>query len=187
MSYGLTRRRFIAAALLTAGLQTGILVTMMRSSQSILDNGTAIRLKTVPVDPRDLMRGDYVVLAYDFSQLDTKLIRDAFPTASGLQTVSLRLAPGPDGFWIARDAAFGALQPELDTVILKSFPFDYEPQQPVPDRLTLNFGIESYFVAEGQGKAIEEARNNHQVAVEVRVSPEGDARIASLEVLNAAP
>lgn len=187
MSYGLTRRRFLAAALITAGLQTSILVTMMRSSQTILEEGTAVRLKTVPVDPRDLMRGDYVVLAYDFSQLDTKLIRDAFPKAAGEQTVNIRLAPGADGFWVVQDAAFGDLPAVPGTVILKSYPIQYEPNDPVPARLSLQFGIERYYVAEGTGKAIEDARNNHQVAVEVRVTAAGEARIASLEVLGSTP
>lgn len=187
MSYGLTRRRFIAAALITAGLQTSILVTMMRSSQTVLDEGTAIRLRTAPVDPRDLMRGEYVVLSYEISRLDTTLIKGDFPQAVGEQVLHVRLAAGPDGFWVAKEAAFAELPAEPDTVVIRSFPFSYVPQTPVPTALSLQFGIERYYVAEGQGKALEEARNNHQIAVEVRVTAEGDARIASLEVLDAVP
>ena len=54
----------MAAAALTALIQCGILLYMIQSRASILQNGTEVTLKTEPVDPRDLLRGDYVVLGY---------------------------------------------------------------------------------------------------------------------------
>lgn len=36
-----------------------------------LRTGQEILLKTVPVDPRDLFRGDYVILRYDISTINT--------------------------------------------------------------------------------------------------------------------
>ena len=37
--------------------------------ESILRSGTQLTLQTVPVDPRDLFRGEYIVLQYDISRL----------------------------------------------------------------------------------------------------------------------
>ncbi|MBY3249774.1 GDYXXLXY domain-containing protein, partial [Rhizobium laguerreae] len=44
------------------------------------------------------------------------------------------------------------------------------------------YGIERYYVPEGEGKPIEEARNDGNVAIAVRVSPDGSAQIRSLLV-----
>ena len=35
---------------------------------SLLSSGQEVVLQTVPVDPRDLLRGDYVILRYDISR-----------------------------------------------------------------------------------------------------------------------
>ena len=40
-----------------------------------LSQGQKILLKTIPLDPRDLFRGDYVVLNYEISQLNLDSIK----------------------------------------------------------------------------------------------------------------
>src|ERR1043166_9835708 len=52
--------RYILAALLLCGL---ILATVVQRA-AILRSGQEVRLELTPVDPRDLFRGDYVVLGY---------------------------------------------------------------------------------------------------------------------------
>ena len=67
-----TRRPHVplfAAALVAALLQTAVLGFMVESRASILRSGTDVRLKTLPVDPRDLLRGDYVILSYGISSI----------------------------------------------------------------------------------------------------------------------
>ena len=44
------------------------------SKQMTLLTGKEVLLKTVPVDPRDLFRGDYVVLRYDISTIDLETV-----------------------------------------------------------------------------------------------------------------
>jgi GDYXXLXY protein len=56
---------FGAAAL----VQVALLTVMVIDRTRILREGTEVTLQTRPVDPRDLLRGDYVVLGYDISQL----------------------------------------------------------------------------------------------------------------------
>src|SRR3954452_10977974 len=50
-------------------VQCALLVLMVADRMQILREGTEVTLQTQPVDPRDLLRGDYVVLRYDISQL----------------------------------------------------------------------------------------------------------------------
>ena len=38
-------------------------------SEYILITGRKVLLKTIPVDPKDLLMGDYVILNYDISQV----------------------------------------------------------------------------------------------------------------------
>jgi uncharacterized membrane-anchored protein len=50
-------------------VQIALLTLMIIDRVQILRDGTEVTLQTRPVDPRDLLRGDYVVLRYDISQL----------------------------------------------------------------------------------------------------------------------
>ena len=56
---------FVAAAL----VQVALLTVMIVDRVQILRDGKEVILLSRPVDPRDLLRGDYVVLVYDISQL----------------------------------------------------------------------------------------------------------------------
>lgn len=51
-------------------LQALLLVGMIGMKQAWIARGEKIKLKTVPVDPRDIFRGDYARLNYDISSLD---------------------------------------------------------------------------------------------------------------------
>ena len=58
---GLLRRELnpLLAAIICSVVLVGTLVLMIQGRAAILREGTEIVLKTAPVDPRDLMRGDY--------------------------------------------------------------------------------------------------------------------------------
>ena len=51
----------------TIGFQFAVLAGMIALHAAPLMFGETIRLKVEPVDPRDVMRGDYVILSYDIS------------------------------------------------------------------------------------------------------------------------
>ena len=50
------------------------------------------------------------------------------------------------------------------------------------DRININYGLESYFVPEGEGREIESARNRGKVAIVAAVTPAGRAAIKRLIV-----
>ena len=64
-----------------AMVQIVLLAAMITDRAQILRDGTEVKLQTRPVDPRDLLRGDYVVLGYDISQLSSGPLLNQ-PTAS---------------------------------------------------------------------------------------------------------
>ena len=54
----------VVAGLVSAAVLVGTLALHIEKRASILRDGREIVLRTEPVDPRDLMRGDYVRLGY---------------------------------------------------------------------------------------------------------------------------
>ncbi|PDT01984.1 hypothetical protein CO666_23010 [Rhizobium chutanense] len=172
---------YLLSAIIVAGLQTLILGTIIQSRASILSNGAEVLLKTAPVDPRDFLRGDYVVLNYDISSVPVQTVSGGIPAEPGERVLWVRLKKQEDGFWTAIESSFHELPPQPETVILRSQPF-YSSGLAAGDSIRVEYGIERYYVPEGEGKPIEEARNGGNVAIAVRVSPDGTAQIRSLLV-----
>jgi len=172
---------FAAAALVVALLQTAILGYMIEGRAGILRSGTEVLLKTAPVDPRDLLRGDYVILTYDISTISTTSVTGQKPETGDAERLHVRLKPGTDGYWIVSEVSFDPLQAEEGSVILLSMPitiYDWEWQN--AGNLTVSYGIERYYVPEGEGKPIEDGRNQGRVSVAVRISETGQAQIRAL-------
>ena len=105
--------RYILAALLLCGL----ILAMVYQRAEILRNGQEVRLEIVPVDPRDLFRGDYVILDYQISSVD--LPKDATSEFKRGQKVFVTLRPDENGK--ARAVAISSERPAVsgaDIVIL---------------------------------------------------------------------
>ncbi|MCH4546906.1 GDYXXLXY domain-containing protein [Rhizobium changzhiense] len=172
---------YLLSAIIVAGLQTLILGTIIQSRASILSDGAEVLLKTGPVDPRDFLRGDYVVLNYDISSVPVQTVSGGIPAEAGERVLWVRLKKQEDGFWTVTESSFHELPPQPETVILRSQPF-YSGGLAAGDSMRVEYGIERYYVPEGEGKPIEEARNDGNVAIAVRVSSDGSAQIRSLLV-----
>jgi uncharacterized membrane-anchored protein len=162
-------------ALLLAGLvlQSLVLLTMVASAARplVASRGRTVLLRVVPVDPRDLFRGDYVILSYEISRM---LVAAASPGALG-QPVYVTLAPEADGRHY-RGVSASLERPEPE----QGGPFYLQGALSGPGHIT--FGIESYFVQEGQGKPYEDAARNHKLSAEVVVTPQGVAELKGLVI-----
>ena len=180
-----TRRPHVplfAAALVAALLQTAVLGFMVESRASILRSGTDVRLKTLPVDPRDLMRGDYVILSYGISSISGSLVTGTAPAESGSARLTVRLSPDAAGLWSATEASFGTLEPREGSVLVRTLPFEFYPSGDgrMPDTLFVTYGIERYYVPEGEGRVLEDARNQEELEVAARVSEAGAIQISRI-------
>ncbi len=171
--------RMLAAMLLLSG---GLLA-LVQSRASILRSGTEVRLKTVPVDPRDLFRGDYVVLAYPISTVD------GGPGVSYRRgdQVYVTLAPDADGF--ARAIGVAKARPSGTGAVIAGRVVSTgacalndagEADCSVGTRrLRIAYGLESYFVPQGEGKAIETTARS-RIEIVAAVSAGGEAAIKRL-------
>ncbi|MAG11294.1 MAG: hypothetical protein CMI52_00595 [Parcubacteria group bacterium] len=134
-----------------------------------IQTGEEVLLKTIPVDPRDLFRGDYVILSYEISRFESDILLDFEPgdkvyvklDTSGYyaQIASIHSEP-PEGLYIAGTLkhAFG------------------------DNAMGVEYGIESYFIPENKGYIIERAQRNSEndVAVTVAVGNSGKSVIKEL-------
>ncbi len=174
-------RRFALAALLVCLGQTAILGYMVESRAGILRTGAEVLLKTAPVDPRDLLRGDYVILSYDISTIATALITGERPAGDEKMPLQVRLKSATDGFWTVTEASFQPLPAIAGSVIVNTLPVrGYDVPSGTDGTVWVTYGIESYYVPEGEGRPIEDGRNTGRVSVAVRVSEDGQPQIRAL-------
>ena len=135
--------------------------------------GDTVLLRVVPVDPRDMFRGDYVTLSYDISRMPPGRI-EGLPAKSSTavgQTVYVTLVPEADGLHF-RGAAVSAARPSSGKYIRGT----------VDGWNRISFGIESYYVQEGRGHAYEAAVRQGRLSAEVAIAPDGQAALRGLRV-----
>lgn len=174
-------------ALATALLLGLVLLALVEQRARILRGGTEIRLRSVPVDPRDLFRGDYVVLSYPISTVET----DAAGKAEFERGERVYVSLGRDeqGFakatGVSRDwpkasdgvvVIAGCVTANSACATMADGSFDCSGRR---NRLRIAYGLESYFVPQGEGKAIE-TTDKARIEVVAAVSSSGEAAIKRL-------
>jgi len=138
--------------------------------------GTTVLLQVVPLDPRDLFRGDYVILGYEFSRLSPSQVA-GLPTVYDPRetpqerTIYVSLVPEPDGLH-HRMGAVGLAPPAEGKFLRGTWTGRGFPQ----------FGIERYYVQEGAGKKYEEAILSRRLWAQVAVAPDGTAALEGLHI-----
>ena len=157
--------------LATIVLQAGVLVGMIALKTWTVATGQTIYVRVMPVDPRDLMRGDYVILSYEFSRAG---VIDGQPPRwdePGNRTVYALLQPEGDGkHW--RINRFTQHRPD-GGVFLRG---------DLGRGGRVEYGIESYFVQEGKGRVYEDAVRSGRLSAEIKVDSAGAAVVQRLHV-----
>lgn len=154
-----------------------------------LRTGTEVLLKTVPVDPTDLFRGDYVILNYEISTLNPEELRaeDTYFEYNDRIYLALELK---NGYGIPKKIYTNP--PENEIYIagkVKDISYDWnidEEGNMIDDadikELRVDYEIESYFVPEGKGIEIEREQwtGEKNVTVKVAIDKHGNALIKNL-------
>lgn len=179
----MTARRSILLAVVVALLQIGFLGWMIAGRAAILRNGQEALLKVQPVDPRDLLRGDYVRLGYEISSIPAKLVTN-LPTgeaAIGEGPIFVRVGKDPDGYWRARSAALGApaAAPAADELDIRGTVASLY-RADADSSLSVSYGIERYYVPEGEGMPIQNDMNVRSFGILVAVGSDGAPQIKAL-------
>lgn len=182
------RQKLWAGLALAAAVQTAVLAWMVWDRVSLLKSGREITMRVVPVDPRDIFRGDYVVLGYELSPLkgaeggNEELPKGLYTGAA----VYVTIAPDAENNW--KPVGFAARHPgkvEASQAVLKGRIVDvYGCRGPGSGDCSLNvrYGIESYFVPEGQGLKLEQLVRERKVEAVVALGSGGDAMLKALLV-----
>ncbi|MCK1712963.1 MULTISPECIES: GDYXXLXY domain-containing protein [unclassified Bradyrhizobium] len=164
-------------------VQCALLILMVADRTQILRGGLEVTLQTQPVDPRDLLRGDYVVLRYDISQLPAGALAGQ-PAAERNPVMFVKLAPNANGLYEAVSVHAEPVPVTAPEVLIRGH-LAYGTScgsagRAFCDKLTIRYGLESYFVPEGEGKKLEQARNQQKLRVVASVLPSGRAAIKRL-------
>ena len=180
------RRWLVAAALAVAFLQIGFLAWMIAGRAAVLRHGREVTLAVEPVDPRDLLRGDHVVLGYNISRVPAGLFQaglfpaeEAAASSGEERTVHVRLKRGADGVWQPVAAGFGvppapaAADDEVDIRGTARVPHGGDAF------VAVAYGIERFYVPEGEGRAIEAKLDRRAFRMKVAVARDGTAQIKS--------
>jgi uncharacterized membrane-anchored protein len=135
--------------ILVLTLQTAWLLGTVVVQERALADGKVIRLETRPADPRDLLRGDYLMLNYKISDVPTNLFSP--PVKKGLPrgtVIFVALAPGTNQFYEVVRASTNEFRPSADEVLLKGKSARWWT---TTNSIHVEYGLERYYVAEGTG------------------------------------
>ena len=138
--------------------------------------GRQVVLATAPIDPRDLLYGDFVRLRYAISESPLRLWHDDAPPRRR-QAVFVLLALGPDSLSTAVGVYPQAPTPQVGHAVLRGWVTDVYRTS-----FVLRFNLERYYVPEGSGLRLEKAGRLHPLRVRVSIAPWGQARIAGVAV-----
>ena len=149
--------------------------------------GRVVTMKVIPVDPRDLFRGEYVHLDTAASQLYRDgskmpastawssvrpLDRVFDETRPGL-IVYVQLAPAPSGDYVPVTVSRKPVPGALNLRGRARYPGGYY--------LPVDYGLDAFFMQEGKGRRVEEAiRQGRNVQMQIAIASSGHARLKTL-------
>lgn len=163
----------LLAVILT--LQSAWILGTTFVQERALQTGKVVLLETRPVDPRDLIRGDYLTLNYKISDVPLALFapsRTNAPPAG--KTVYVTLEPKGQ-FYEAVAASTEPVVPTDSQIVLRGRVQDWW-RGPNASSVHVAYGLEQYFVREGAGNP------RGKLTVQVAVPASGQGRIKEVLV-----
>lgn len=151
---------------LVALIQLALIAIPLADRLEVQRKGTEVTLDLRPVDPRDLLRGDYVIVNLAISQVPWELYKGDKGVRSD-RTVYASLEIGDNG--IAKVIGVSNTRAEAGPLAIKGTYKD------MSDRIiNIDYGIDAFYLPEGEGKEIERLPAK-RVQVVVAVHPDGRA------------
>jgi uncharacterized membrane-anchored protein len=158
--------------LLVLALQTAWILGTTFVQERTLTGGKLVLLETRPVDPRDLLRGDYVTLSYKISDvaLTPPIPGDGLPAGT---TVYVALEQRGQFHEVAL-ASTNPITPAEGQVVLKGHSRSWWNN--AAGTVHLEYGLERYYVREGTGNP------RGKLTVQAAVPDSGQAQIKEVFV-----
>ena len=163
-----------------AGIPWLIILGMIFTAYLPIFRGTKYLLPVKPRDPRDFFRGNYVDLAYEFSNIPRGDI------ALGIDAKKVYMFG--DRLYLDFEKADGVLKPIglYDTAeAAKNIRLKVQPRFTINESSTsfdIVAGIESFFAPKKEAEDWEKALRDGKVFAEVAIDSGGNARITALKV-----
>lgn len=141
-----------------------------------------VRFEVIPVDPRDMMRGEYITLGYEFSRLpeDVELIDERIKSYKTKTNINQKTID-----------VYVTLKFNLKEDIYKGIFFGSTPPTKgryLRGKLNSNnriaFGIEAFYLQEGKGQIYEQAIREKKLVAEVYLAPDGSAQMKKVHIIN---
>ena len=151
-------------------LQVFGLVAFAGVKQYAVAKGTEVVLQGAPVDPRSLMQGDYAILDYEIAIVPDRY-KDSFEAGDDVIVVLAKqgLLTNRYDVWGAVEYLAGRRASRLTNEVFI--------RGELQSNGRIDFGIGTYFVPEGTGRAVEQARD---VKIRVSLSDDGDATVTGV-------
>ncbi len=180
-------RKFFWPSLLGVALvQIAVLGRIVWDRHTLIQHGREIVMQVTPVDPRDIFRGDYVILGYPMSRMEytgEKFGALSAGLAKG-DEVYVTMTPGSDDAWsVAKVSASYPKETAANDAVLKGR-VDWIDEHAGPNKASVRarFGIESYFVPEGEGKVLEDKVRVGAIKAVIALGPDGTSALKGLVV-----
>jgi uncharacterized membrane-anchored protein len=157
-------------------LQSAWLLGTVAVQEHALATGKIILLETERVDPRDLLRGDYLILNYKISNVPTNLFSP--PVMKDLPDgtkIYVALVPATNQFYAVVKASTNQFTPAADEVLLKG-KSTWPRWNASTNSIHVEYGLERFYVAEGTGNPA------GKLTAQVVVSASGRGRVKEVFV-----
>jgi uncharacterized membrane-anchored protein len=151
----MTRSSVGAALVASIVVQFVVLLGMVTIAAMPLWTGTEIHVKTVPVDPRSMFRGNYARLNYGFATLPDNATFDSSRLRIG-EVVYVKLRADTNGLY--RFASVSLKKPDEGVFLRGRIANNYPPYR-------VNYGIEAFFAPKEKALQLEEELRDGGIAV----------------------
>jgi len=156
---------------LIALIQLALIALPLVDRLQVQMSGKVVPLELVPVDPRDLLRGDYVVINLAINEIGTEVPGSAKVVKGDKVFVGL----ASEGNGPARPVVISRDRTEAgETAIAGTVRYE------AGDHLRIDYGIDAFFLPEGQGKIVERLDRKR---VRLNVAIAGDGRSLPVALL----
>ena len=170
--------------ILAAGLQLAVLVFMAAQRELVVRSGETVYLRTMPVDPRDIFRGDYVRLRYEISQVPASAWQDELRSLTNAAARDRRRAKDRRVYAVLeRDArGVGTLRALTGRRPEEGLFIRGRTDTVWTGGMAVRYGLEAFFVEQGRGLELERGRTRPD-GIRVPLEMETAVGVSGLAVL----
>lgn len=168
----LIKNRYYLTFAITCIVWIAIFGGFILSKQGVLMTGKEVILEPIPVDPRDLFRGEYVTFSYDISRIAISTY--GLPSNSFKSGDDVYVLLSPDSTGVYRAAGLSKAKPNYPVFIKGTVTYAYLNQ------INVEYGIESYFVEKNTSSTLQQGIVRKTILIKVVIDGSGNAVIKEL-------